>query len=110
MTEKPRKKKAKIYPEKTKRVRNPKLPVMIRVYESDLLKFNDYIPRSKRIAREIAVNAVHAEANNFQNYLKSSIDTLKMVLAFSKEPGINQFDVNEYINKLIENEEDRRES
>ncbi len=33
---------------------------------------------------------------------------LRLVLDFSHSPGINQFDVNEFVTKLIENEEERR--
>lgn len=42
-----------------------------------------------------------------KNEPKSNIQVLKMVLEFSKQLGNNQFDVNEYISKLIENEEKR---
>lgn len=42
-----------------------------------------------------------------ENKPKSNIELLKLVLAFSNSPGNNQFDVNEFIYKLIENEEER---
>jgi hypothetical protein len=42
-----------------------------------------------------------------ENRPKSNIELLKLVLDFSHSPGVNQFDVNEFISKLIENEEER---
>lgn len=42
-----------------------------------------------------------------KNDPKSNIQVLKMVLEFSKQPGNNQYDVNEFISKLIEDEENR---
>jgi hypothetical protein len=56
------------------------------------------------------------ENNNYfdelltENKPKSNIEMLKLVLEFSNSPGVNQFDVNEFISKLIENEEERQES
>jgi hypothetical protein len=45
-----------------------------------------------------------------ENKPKSNIEMLKLILDFSHSPGVNQFDANEFISKLIENEEERQES
>ena len=45
-----------------------------------------------------------------ENKPKSNIELLKLVLDYSHSSGVNQFDVNEFISKLIENEEERKTS
>ncbi|MFA6185467.1 MAG: hypothetical protein WC720_04985 [Candidatus Shapirobacteria bacterium] len=45
-----------------------------------------------------------------ENKPKSNIEMLRLVLDFSHSPGINQFDINKFITKLIENEQERQES